>query len=124
MELTDFFKSYIDTEEQPVVICDLDYRIVYINHAAAEKYEKFGGFDLVGKPLRSFTTIEGESKINMVVEWFKESQENNNVFVLRDTSQNVDTYIISIRDGNGKLIGFANRKISRTPDDSKPYDII
>ena len=60
----------------------------------------------------------------MVVEWFKESQENNNVFVLRDTSQNVDTYIISIRDGSGKLIGFANRKISRTPDDSKPYDII
>ena len=124
MVLTDFFKSYIDTEEQPVVICDLDYRIVYINNAAAEKYEKYGGFDLVGKPLRSFTTIEGESKINMVVEWFKESQENNNVFVLRDTSQNVDTYIISIRDGNGKLIGFANRKISRTPDDSKPYDII
>lgn len=124
MELTPYFKSYIDSDKQPIVICDIDCHIVYINPAAAKEFEKFGGYDLVGRQLRALTSIEGESKINMLVELFKESNENDTLFVCRDTKKNIDTYVVAVRDENGKLIGFAGRKILRTPDTAEPYDII
>lgn len=87
MELTPYFKSYIDSDKQPIVICDIDCHIVYINPAAAKEFEKFGGYDLVGRQLRALTSIEGESKINMLVELFKESKENDTLFVCRDTKK-------------------------------------
>ena len=34
MELYDFFKGIIDSEEGPIVLCNLDYRVIYDNPAA------------------------------------------------------------------------------------------
>lgn len=124
MELNTFFRSYIETEEEPVVICDLDYRIIYINKASAVANERFGGYAIVGKSLNSLMDLETQSKINMVVEWFKEDRENNRVFALRYSSTFTDTYISALRDENGELIGFCNKRRCRIPDDSEPYSII
>ena len=85
MELNAYFKSFIETEEEPVIICDLDYRIIFINNAAASAYAKIGGYDMVGKLLDSFIDLETQSKINMVVEWFKESKDNNRVLRARSS---------------------------------------
>ena len=92
MELNKFFKSFIETEEEPVTICDLDFRIVFINKAASVAYAKIGGYDIVGKLLDTFIDVETQSKINMVVEWFKESNDNNRVFACKGKSA-VDGYI-------------------------------
>lgn len=51
MELPVFFKSIIDQDSCPVVICDLDHQIIYMNPGAAARYAKQGGADLVGKSL-------------------------------------------------------------------------
>ncbi len=49
--LNNMFKSVLDNDRSPVVICDLEHIIVYINSAAINKYSKYGGEDLVGKSL-------------------------------------------------------------------------
>ena len=38
-----FFKSVIDQDRAPVVICDLNHVIVYMNPVAEKNYEKWGG---------------------------------------------------------------------------------
>lgn len=123
MELNAFFKSYVETEIEPVVICDLDYRIIYINKASAEKNEKYGGYDVVGKSLRTFLDVEAQSKVDMVVEWFKEDRNNSRVFAIRLSSASTDFYIAALRDDNGELIGFCNKCCCRIPDDTEPYTI-
>ena len=35
-----FFKSVIDADDAPVVICDLENTIVYMNPTAVKRYEK------------------------------------------------------------------------------------
>lgn len=123
MELSTYFKSFIETEEEPVTICDLDFRIIYINKAANSAYAKIGGYDIVGKSLNTYIDVETQSKINMVVEWFKESPENNRVFACK-VKASVDGYVYALRDENGELIGFCNKRKSRVPDETEPYSIL
>lgn len=122
MELSNFFKSFIETEEEPVTICDLDFRIIFINKAADSAYAKIGGYDIVGKSLNTYIDLETQSKINMVVEWFKESPENNRVFACKIKSS-IDGYVYALRDDDGRLIGFCNKRKSRVPDESEPYSV-
>ena len=125
MDITDissFFKSYVETEEVPVVMCDLDYRIIYANRSALEE---FGKYDLtVGRSLRLYMDEESLSKINVVVEWFKESTDNNRIFVGRIEEENTDLYITAVRDENNDLIGFCNKRKNRNADKCEPYDAI
>lgn len=51
MELSVFFKSVIDQDRAPVVLCDLDHTILYMNPAAIRNYEKRGGEKLIGQSL-------------------------------------------------------------------------
>ena len=125
MDITDissFFRSYIETEDVPVVMCDLDYRIVFVNRSALNE---FGKYDLnVGKSLRLYMNEEALSKINVVVEWFKESTENNSIFVGRIDDENIDLYITAVRDEKNELIGFCNKRRKRSADKCEPYDAI
>lgn len=125
MDITDissFFKSYVESEEVPVVMCDLDYRIIYANRSALEE---FGKYDLtVGRSLRLYMDEESLSKINVVVEWFKESTDNNRIFVGRIEEENTDLYITAVRDDNNNLIGFCNKRKNRNADKCEPYDAI
>ena len=47
-----FFKSVIDADDAPVVICDLENTIVYMNPTAVKRYEKRGGAALVGRSIQ------------------------------------------------------------------------
>ena len=64
MDINDkeLLKSYADTEEFPLVICDKDYKIKYLNPEAEKTYEKYGGKDLVGRSLNVFMHEEARSK--------------------------------------------------------------
>jgi homoserine kinase len=121
MELYNYFRSFIETEEEPVVICDLDYNIIYINSASAAANANIGGYDIVGKSLNLYMDFETQSKINMVVEWFKESKDNNRVFAIKFNATSTDTYISALRDEKGDLIGFCNKRRCRIPDKTEPY---
>ncbi len=120
-DLTDFFKGIVDSEEGPIVICNMDYRIIYLNPSAMDYYRS--GHNMHGKLLESFMNEELMSMVRMSVEWFKESKDNNRVFAFHDNKKNLDMYILAIRNGSGDLIGFYGREESRTPDQSRPFDL-
>ena len=121
MDMTEFFKGIVDTEEDPIVICDLDYKIIYVNPSAIEYYKKAG--EMMGKHLHTFLDEEMISKVTMTLEWFKEDEKNNHVFALHDDVNNHDMYMLAIRNAKKKLIGFYGRVESRNPDTSKVFDI-
>jgi len=122
MDASYYVERLIDTKPTPVVICDLEYRIVFMNTCAKQRYKKSNGEDIVGKKLHAFVDIETLSKIDMVVEWFKESKENNKVFS-QHTESNTDVYIIAIRDLDGELIGFTDIFEERDPDNGETFDL-
>ena len=51
MELSVYFKSIIDQDICPIVICNLSHEIIYMNPEAVERYAKRGGIELIGKSL-------------------------------------------------------------------------
>ena len=123
MELSDFFKGYIDSERTPVVICNMDFKIVYINPCAAEYYEKFGGYEMLGKSLYLYLGEEAKTKINAVIEWFKESTENNRIFAFHREEENEDVFIVALRDKNKNLIGFSSSHECLNAYEGKKYDV-
>ncbi|WP_303825508.1 hypothetical protein [Ruminococcus flavefaciens] len=121
IDLTDFFKGIVDSEEGPIVICNLDYRIVYVNPKADVYYEPVK--PLAGKLLATLMDEEMMSKVVMSVEWFKEDVKNNKVFALHDKVNNMDMYILAIRNSKNELIGFYGRREDRNPEDGKEFDL-
>lgn len=116
MELTAFFKSVIDQDDQPVVLCDTAHTILYMNPAAVRRYEKRGGAALVGKNLMNCHNAHSSAVIERVVAWFGKSVANNRVFAYRKQAENADVYMIALRDEHGKLIGYYEKHESRTHD--------
>ncbi len=121
MELYDFFKGIIDSEEGPIVLCNLDYRVIYENPAAENYYAPVS--PLTGKLLSTVMNDEQMSKVVMSIEWFKEEKKNNKVFALHDEKHNMDMYILAIRNTKGELLGFYGRREDRTPDSGKEFDL-
>lgn len=66
-----FFKSVIDADDAPVVICDLEHTIVYMNPTAVKRYEKRGGAALVGRSIKGCHNGDSNAKIEQVIAWFK-----------------------------------------------------
>lgn len=120
-ELFDFFKGIIDSEEGPIVICNMDYRIIYENPAAERYYAPAS--PLTGKLLEIYLDEEMMSKVVMSVEWFKEDKKNNKVFALHDKHNNMDMYILAVRNSKSELIGFYGRREDRNPDEGKMFDL-
>ena len=123
MELSVFFKSVIDMDTAAVVICNLEHDIVYMNPAAAERYKKHGGFELVGKSLLDCHTPAANEKIKQVVDWFAKSPDNNRVYTFYNEKENKDVYMIALRDDSGALIGYYEKHEYRNRETMGFYDM-
>ena len=97
MELLQFFKSVIDMDRSAVVICDLNHIIVYINKAASERYANRGGTELTGKSLLDCHSEKSRETIEKVVNWFKESSDNNIIYTSYNQKENKDVYMVALR---------------------------
>lgn len=106
MELTQFFKSLLDEDKSPVVICDLEHTVIYMNPAACERYSKQGGAGLLGKSLMNCHPPKVCEMIEKVIDWFGLSKENNRIYTYRNDKENKDVYMIALRDEQGNLIGY------------------
>lgn len=124
MEIYDFFKSIIDTDAAPIVICDLSHKVLYMNPAAAKRYEKRGGYALVGTSLLDCHNSESSEKINRVIEWFGKSPDNNKVYTFHNDKENRDVYMIALRDGSGKLIGYYEKHEYRDRETTPTYNSV
>ena len=124
MELSGFFKSIVDSDNAPIVICDTDNIIIYMNPAAAERYKKRGEYELVGRSLLDCHSDASAEKIKKVLEWFSESKDNNRVYEFHNEKENRDVYMSALRDGSGKLIGYYEKHEFRDRETALPYENI
>ena len=102
MELSSFFKSVLEQDSAPVVICDLEHTVVYMNPASIKRYH----VDLTGKSIKNCHNAQSKEKIDEVVAWFNKSEENNIVYTSRNDKENKDVYMIALRNDSGELIGY------------------
>ena len=111
-------KSVLDQDTAPVVACDLDDIIVYMNPSAIRHYRK----DLTGSNLKDCHNAESNKKIDKVLAWFGESRDNNIIYTYHDDKKNKDVYMVALRDEDGTLIGYYEKHEYRNRETSKLYD--
>lgn len=118
-----YFKSIVDMDTSAVVICDIGHKIIYMNPAAAERYSKRGGYGLVGSSILDCHDSGSVKKIKEVLAWFGKSKDNNRVFEFHNLKENMDAYMIALRNDKGELIGYYEKHEYRTPETCARYDI-
>ena len=77
MDLNSLFLSVMEQDRAPVVICDLQHTVVFMNLAARERYAYAGGGELIGKSLLGCHSPAAREKIERILTLFRESRENN-----------------------------------------------
>lgn len=120
MELLPFFKAVMDEDRSPVVICDLKHVIVYMNPTACQRYKA----DLTGKSLLDCHNEESCRRIELVLEMFRESRDNNRVYTFRNDKENKDVYMIALRDDKGELIGYYEKHEYRNAEQGSLYHTV
>lgn len=122
MDLSIYFKSVIDSDTAPVVVCSTEHIIIYMNPTAIQRYAKRGGAELIGKSLLDCHNSDSNEKIRAVLEWFRKSPENNRIFTFHNPKENKDVYMIALRDDNNNLIGYYEKHECRTPENNTVYN--
>ncbi len=117
MDISVFLKSVLDADTAPVVICNTEHTVVYMNQSAMERYHT----DLTGKSIRLCHNAQSNEKIDCVVEWFKASVQNNCVHTYYNEKENKDVYMIALRNKEGELIGYYEKHEYRNADTSGLY---
>ena len=117
MELSKFFKSVLEQDTVPIVICDLEHTVVYMNPASISRYHT----NLTGKSLKACHNADSNAKIDCVVAWFTESKDNNIVYTSRNDKENKDVYMVALRDDNGTLIGYDEKHEYRNQETAELY---
>ena len=110
-------KSIIDSDEAPIVVCDINHTVVYMNPAAKARYHT----DLTGKSIKVCHNAESNEKIVAVINWFLQSRENNKVYTSRNDKENKDVYMIALRDERGELIGYYEKHEYRNRETAPLY---
>ncbi len=120
--LNTFFKSVLDTDRAPVVLCDTEHTIVYMNDAAIKKYADQGGTELIGKSLLDCHNPHSNEMINKVLDWFRQDISHNMIYTYRNEKENKDVYMVAIRGENYELIGYYEKHEFRNHETAKIYD--
>lgn len=113
------FKSILQQDRAPIVVCDMSSTVVYMNPAALAKYR----VDLTGKSIRSCHPSAANEKMDAVLEWFGRSKDNNLVYTFRNDRENKDVYMVALRDDDGELIGYYEKHEFRNAETAPLYDI-
>ena len=114
------FKSILDQDRAPIVVCDMQSTVVYMNPAAMARYKH----DLTGKNLKSCHPAAANEKIDRVLDWFRHNRNNNIVYTYRNDQENKDVYMVALRDPDGELIGYYEKHEYRDIETADLYDIV
>lgn len=115
-----YFRSIIESDPAPVVICDLNHMILYMNPAADAENKESGGYSLVGKSILDCHNKRSNEMIVKAVEWFLADQKNNVIHTVSSAKR--DIYIYALRDEEGALIGYYEKHEYRVQDTRALYD--
>jgi DUF438 domain-containing protein len=122
MELTAFYKSIVEQDRAPVVICNLEDEIIYMNPSAIARYTKWGGAALIGKSILDCHNENSRQIIREVLAWFTESRDHNIRFTYHNEKENKDVYMVALRDEAGELIGYYEKQEYRNLEVSSEKD--
>lgn len=122
MNLLPYFKSVVDQDRCPVVLCDLSHTVLYMNPAAGKRYDKKGGMALVGQSLLNCHGPKSNELIERVVAWFQADRSHNLIYTSRNDKENKDVYMVALRDGGGNLIGYYEKHEYRDQETMELYD--
>ena len=111
------FKSILDQDNAPIVVCDTEDIIVYMNPAAVSRYHK----DLTGSSIKNCHPPKANEKIDEVLALFRESKDNNIVYTFYNDKENKDVYMVALRDDDGTLIGYYEKHEYRNRETSEMY---
>ena len=117
-----FYKSVLDMDTAPVVLCNLEHTILYMNKTAIDCYANRGGANLIGKILLNCHTPKSREIINNVLKWFAENPNNNIIYEFRNDKENKDVYMVALRDESKRLIGYYEKHEYRNRENAKLYD--
>ncbi len=117
MNLTSFFKSVLEADAAPIVLCDLEHTVIYMNPAAVTRY----GADLTGRSIKACHNAASGEKIDCVVAFFAKSRENNIAYTYHNEKENKDVYMVALRDEEGTLIGYYEKHEFRDKETAKLY---
>lgn len=123
MDMYPFFKSVLDEDRSPVVICDLNHTILYMNKTAIDRYAKRGGAELIGQNLLDCHSPESRGLIKKAIAWFQAGKDHTVVYEFRCEKENKDVYMVALRDESGKLIGYYEKHESRNPETMPRYNM-
>jgi PAS domain-containing protein len=96
------FKSILDQDRAPIVVCDMESTVVYMNPSAIARYKR----DLTGMSIKMCHPTAANEKIDQVLAWFAQSCDNNIVYTFLNEEENKDVYMVALRDDDGTLIGY------------------
>lgn len=113
MKLENYFKSVIDHDTSPIVICDTEDIIIYMNPSAVERYKKRGGAELIGKNLLNCHNDNSVKIIKKITDGFKTKSIDDIYFTYHNKKDNCDVFMVALRDRNGELIGYYEKHESR-----------
>ena len=113
------FKSILQQDTAPIVVCDLQSTVVYMNPAAIKRYRT----DLTGKNVKSCHPAAANEKIDRVLSWFSADQDHNIVYTFRNDTENKDVYMVALRNDDGQLIGYYEKHEYRNKETGKLYDM-
>jgi PAS domain-containing protein len=113
------FKSILEQDRAPIVVCDMESTVVYMNPSAIARYK----VDLTGKSIKRCHPAAANEKIERVLDWFAESRDNNIVYTFRNDEENKDVYMVALRDDCGRLIGYYEKHEYRNRETMKLYDL-
>lgn len=118
ISMEQFFRSILEQDKAPIVVCDTQSTVVYMNPAAIARYRR----DLTGRSVKDCHPAEANQKIDRVLSWFAESRDHNMVYTYRNDEENKDVYMVALRDGDGVLIGYYEKHEYRNRETAKLYD--
>lgn len=121
-EQTEIFKALCEVDRAPVVICDMEHTIIYMNPSAEEEYKNDGGKKLIGSNLLNCHSPYAKERILQVVEWFKKGKDNNIIFTFHSDKENKDIYMVALRNEKKELIGYYEKHESRNLETMTRYD--
>ncbi len=119
MDQTLYFKSILEQDPAPIVVCDLSHRVVYMNPAAILRYRA----DRTGQSLKNCHNADSNCKIDQVVAWFAKSKDHNTVYTYRNDQENKDVYMVALRDQQGRLIGYYEKHEYRDRETAPLYEM-
>ncbi len=115
--LNKLLKSVLDQDTAPVVVCDTNHTIVYMNPCAVKRYHR----DLTGNCIKDCHPPKANELIDKVVAWFLADKDHNIMYTYHNEKENKDVYMVALRDEDGTLIGYYEKHEYRNRETKPLY---